>query len=388
MHVAEEAIRLAIACARSVEGRTSPRPPVGAVVVRDGSIIAQGATAPPYGPHAEVVALTAAGTAADGADLYVTLEPCCIFVHTPPCTDAIIAAGIRRVIIGALDPNPRVQLQGIERLRSTGIEVMVLEDEQFAPACAQIVRPFEQYIFHGRPYVTAKWAMTLDGKLATRSGDSRWISGPEARLWVHDLRDRVDAILVGANTARIDNPQLTVRIPPDKRIWQRTEREHAPLRVVLSTRGTLPDTLSLLQPELAARTCVLVNATSSIEQHQQLADRGVEVIPVAANEKGQVDFPAALQALAHKGMMHVLVEGGASVLGSAFDQHCIDHVAAFIAPKLLGGHNAPSPVAGEGLATMRQAQCLHNIQTHIFGEDILIEGDVPHPSRGPSLPSD
>lgn len=380
MHVAEEAIRLAIACARSVEGRTSPRPPVGAVVVRDGKIIARGATAPPYGPHAEVVALTAAGAAADGADLYVTLEPCCIFVHTPPCTDAIIAAGIRRVIIGALDPNPRVQLQGIERLRSAGIEVMVLEDEQFAPECAQIVRPFEQYIFYGRPYVTAKWAMTLDGKLATRSGDSHWISGPEARLWVHDLRDRVDAILVGANTARIDNPQLTVRIPPDKRIWQRTERKHAPLRVVLSTQGALPDTLSLLQPELTERTCVLVSATSSIEPHQQPANRSVEVIPVTANEKGQVDFLAALQILAHKGIMHLLIEGGASVLGSAFDQHCIDHVAAFIAPRLLGGRNAPSPIAGEGLATMLQAQCLNNIQTHIFGEDILIEGDVPHAS--------
>lgn len=255
---------------------------------------------------------------------------------------------------------------------------MVLEDEQFAPECVQIVRPFEQYIFRGRPYVTAKWAMTLDGKLATHAGDSHWISGPAARLWVHDLRDRVDAILVGANTARIDNPQLTVRIPPEKRVWQRTEREYAPWRVVLSTQGALPDTLALLQPELAARTCVLVSATGSTEQCQQLADHGVEVIPVAANEKGQVDFLAALQALAHKGIMHVLVEGGASVLGSAFDQRGIDHVAAFIAPKLLGGHHAPSPVAGEGLATMVQAQRLNNIQTHIFGEDILIEGDVPH----------
>lgn len=380
MHVAEEAIRLAIACARSVEGRTSPRPPVGAVVVRDGKIIAQGATTPPYGPHAEVVALAEAGAAAEGADLYVTLEPCCIYVHTPPCTDAIIAASIRRVIIGTLDPNPQVQLQGIEQLRSAGIEVMVLEDEQFAPECARIIRPFEQYIFRGRPYVTAKWAMTLDGKLATHAGDSHWISGPAARLWVHDLRDRVDAILIGANTARIDNPQLTVRIPPEKRVWQRTEREHAPLRVVLSTQGALPDTLTLLQPELAKGTCVLISTTSSSEQRQQLADRSVEVIPVAANEKGQVDFQAALHALAHKGIMHVLVEGGASVLGSAFDQRGIDHVAAFIAPKLLGGSNAPSPIAGEGLATMLQALHLHNIQTHVFDEDILIEGDVPHTS--------
>lgn len=378
MHVDEEAIRLAIACARSVEGRTSPRPPVGAVVVRDGKIIAQGATTPPYGPHAEVLALAEAGAATEGADLYVTLEPCCIYVHTPPCTDAIIAAGIRRVIIGALDPNPQVRLQGIEQLRAAGIEVIVLEDEQFAPECARIIRPFEKYIFHGRPYVTAKWAMTLDGKLAAYSGDSHWISGPEARLWVHDLRDRVDAILIGANTARIDNPRLTVRILPERRVWQRTEREHAPLRVVLSTQGALPDTLALLQPELVNRTCILICATSSAEQRQQLADRGVEVIPIAANEKGQIDFLAALQALAHKGIMHMLLEGGASVLGSAFDQRCIDHVAAFIAPKLLGGRDAPSPIAGEGLTTMLQALHLNNVQTHVFGEDILIEGDVPH----------
>lgn len=378
MHVDEEAIRLAIACARSVEGRTSPRPPVGAVVVRDGAMIAQGATAPPYGPHAEVVALNEAGAAAHGADLYVTLEPCCIHVHTPPCTQAIIAAGIRRVIIGTLDPNPKVRLQGIEQLRSAGIEVTVLDDDQFARECLQIIRPFGKYILRGQPYVTAKWAMTLDGKLAAHSGDSHWISGPEARLWVHDLRDRVDAILVGANTARTDNPQLTVRLPADKRVWQRTERERAPLRVVLSIQGALPDTLALFQPELAARTCVLIGANSSAEQRQRIADHGVEVIPVATNENGQIDILAALQALAHKGIMHVLIEGGANVLGNAFDQGCIDHVAAFIAPKLLGGRNAPSPLAGEGLATMLQAQRLNNIHTHVFGEDILIEGDLPH----------
>lgn len=378
MHVDEEAIRLAIACARSVEGRTSPRPPVGAVVVRNGAIIAQGATAPPYGPHAEVVALNEAGAAAHGADLYVTLEPCCIHVHTPPCTQAIIAAGIRRVIIAALDPNPKVRLQGIEQLRSAGIEVTVLDDDQFARECIQIIRPFGKYILRGLPYVTAKWAMTLDGKLAARSGDSHWISGPEARLWVHDLRDRVDAILVGANTARTDNPQLTVRLPAEDRVWQRTEREQAPLRVVLSTQGALPDTLALLQPELAARTCVLIGANSLAEQRQRLADHGVEVIPVATNESGQIDILAALQALAHKGIMHVLIEGGASVLGNAFDQGIIDHVAAFIAPKLLGGRNAPSPLAGEGLATMLQAQRLNNIHTQVFGEDMLIEGDLPH----------
>ena len=377
MHVDEEALQLALTCARSVEGRTSPRPPVGAAVMRNGELIATGATAPPYGPHAEVAALTQAGKAAQGADLYVTLEPCCIHVHTPPCTQAIMAAGIRRVIIGTLDPNPRVRTQGIKQLRSAGIEVTLLEDSAIARECAALMRPFEMYIAKGRPYVTAKWAMTLDGKLASRSGDAYWITGPEARLWVHDLRDRVDAILVGANTARLDNPKLTVRLPAEKRSWQRTERQQ-PLRVVLSSQGQLPPELLLLQPELANGTCILIGETCAVEQRQQLAAYGVEVIPTAVGADGQIDLRTALQILAQKGIMHVLIEGGASVLGSAFDQQCIDHVAAFIAPKLAGGRDAPSPMKGEGRSMMSHAQELQQVRTEIFGHDVLIEGDIPN----------
>src|SRR5579859_1462506 len=203
------AMQAAIACARSVEGRTAPRPPVGAVVVQDGRIVGKGATSPPYGPHAEVHALNAAGELACGADLYATLEPCCITIHTPPCTRAIIAAGIRRVIIGSVDPNPGVYEQGIAQLREAGIEVtMGVETAR----TDEIIRPFATFINKGRPYVTAKWAMTLDGKLATRGGDAYWISGPESRRWAHQLRDRVDAILVGASTVWTDDPLLTTRL--------------------------------------------------------------------------------------------------------------------------------------------------------------------------------
>jgi diaminohydroxyphosphoribosylaminopyrimidine deaminase/5-amino-6-(5-phosphoribosylamino)uracil reductase len=371
-----EAMQQAIVCARSVEGRTSPRPPVGAVVVRDGEIVGRGATAPPYGPHAEVQALAQAGAAADGADLYVTLEPCCIYVHTPPCTEAIIAAGVRRVVIGTQDPNPCVRTHGIEQLRAAGIETSLLENTQEAHEAAEIIRPFEMYITKGRPYVTAKWAMTLDGKLASSTGDAYWISGPQARIWVHDLRDRVDAILVGANTARIDNPQLTVRLPPDKRLWERTPRAQPPLRVVLTTHGQLPDTLALLQPELACGTCILIAETCSREQCQRLADYGTEVVLVAIGADGQVDLQSALQALARRGIMHVLMEGGAKVLGSAFDQHCIDHVAAFIAPKLIGGWNAPSPIEGRGLPIMAHAYQLQNVRTSALDGDVLVEGNV------------
>jgi diaminohydroxyphosphoribosylaminopyrimidine deaminase / 5-amino-6-(5-phosphoribosylamino)uracil reductase len=371
-----EAMQQALACARRVEGRTSPRPPVGAVIVRDAEIVGTGATAPPYGPHAEVQALAQAGAAADGADLYVTLEPCCIAVHTPPCTEAIIAAGVHRVVIGSHDPNPSVQTRGIEQLRAASIETALLEKTQEAHEATEIIRPFEMYITRGRPYVTAKWAMTLDGKLASSTGDAAWISGPQARLWVHDLRDRVDAILVGANTVRMDNPQLTVRLPPDKRLWERTPRAHPPLRVVLTTHGHLPDTLTLLQPELARGTCILVAETCSREQRQRLADYGTEVAPVAIGADGQVDFRSALQTLARRGIMHVLVEGGAKLLGSAFDQHCIEHVAAFIAPKLIGGRNAPSPIAGRGLPVMAHACQLQDVRTSVFDGDLVVEGNV------------
>ena len=373
---AREPMQQAIVCARSVEGRTSPRPPVGAVVVRDSEIVGRGATAPPYGPHAEVQALAQAGAAATGADLYVTLEPCCIAVHTPPCTEAIIAAGVRRVVIATEDPNPCVRTRGIEQLRAAGIETTLLENTREAHEATEIIRPFETYITSGRSYVTAKWAMTLDGKLASYTGDDYWISGPHARIWDHDLRDRVDAILVGANTVRTDNPQLTERLPPDKRVWERTPRPQPPLRVVLTTHGQLPDTLALLQPELARGTCILVAETCSHEQPQRLADYGTEVVPVAIGADGQVDFQSALQALARRGIMHVLMEGGAKMLGSAFDQHCIDRVATFIAPKLIGGCNAPSPIGGRGLPMMADAYQLQHVCMSVFDGDVLVEGHV------------
>lgn len=372
----QEAMHYALACARSVEGRTSPRPPVGAIVVHNGVITGQGATAPPYGPHAEVQALEQAGTTAQGSTLYTTLEPCCIHVHTPPCTAAIIAAGVRRVVIGAHDPNPRVYEQGVAQLRDAGIEVTLLENCPEAHEAAEIIRPFACAVTRARPYVTAKWAMTLDGKLASCAGDSRWISGPDARLWVHDLRDRVDAILVGAGTARMDNPRLTVRLTDEQRRWTRTARSKPPLRVIMSVSGDLPVDLALLQSELASGTCIITGETCPRTARQRLAESGAEVLTVAVNARGQLDFHAALQALEPRGIMHVLIEGGARLLGDAFDQQCIDHVAAFVAPKLVGGSGAPSPLAGQGLMKMEQAYQLYHVQTTLFETDILLEGDI------------
>lgn len=371
----QEAMRHALACARSVEGRTSPRPPVGALVVRAGVIAGQGATAPPYGPHAEVRALTQAGMAARGATLYTTLEPCCIHVHTPPCTAAIITAGIRRVVVGAYDPNPRVCGQSIAHLRAAGIEVTLLTACPEAHECAELIRPFACSMTNARPYVTAKWAMTLDGKLASSSGDAFWISRPDARSWVHDLRDRVDAILVGAGTARADNPRLTVRLAAGQSS-PRTARPQGPLRVVMSASGELPASLALLQPGLAAGTCIILGESCPRAVQQRLAESGALVLVVGEDARGQLDLLAALQALGQRGIVHVLIEGGARLLGDAFDRACIDHVAAFVAPKLIGGSRALSPLAGQGLLKMAQARQLCNIRTTLFTADVLIEGDI------------
>jgi diaminohydroxyphosphoribosylaminopyrimidine deaminase / 5-amino-6-(5-phosphoribosylamino)uracil reductase len=378
----KEAMRQAMLAARSVEGRTSPRPPVGAVLVRHGQIVGRGATAPPFGPHAEVQALTEAGPAARDADLYVTLEPCCTTMHTPPCTEAIIAAGVRRVFVSALDPHPAVRTHGIQQLQRAGLDVVLLEHEHEALA---LIRPFATFITQGRSYVTAKWAMTLDGKQATRTKASAWISGTESRLWAHDLRDRVDAVLVGAQTARMDNPQLTVRLSPEQRRFERTTRTRPPLRVVLATHGRLPDHLTLLQPGNEAETWIVVGETCAAAQRTHLESLGVHVLPVPVDETGRASLSATLQALAQQGIVHALLEGGATLLGSAFDQRCIDHVVVFIAPILIGGDNAPSPIGGEGQAEVIHACQLHHRQTQCLGEDILVEGDVVYalpPSPG------
>jgi diaminohydroxyphosphoribosylaminopyrimidine deaminase/5-amino-6-(5-phosphoribosylamino)uracil reductase len=365
-------MRIALDLAHSVEGRTSPRPSVGAVIVRENTIIGRGATSPPYGPHAEIHALHEAGALANGADLYTTLEPCCVTIHTPPCTQAIIQAGIRRVIIATSDPNPLVCEQGIAQLREAGILVTTGIEEAEAQ---ELIKPFATLLAKKRPYVTAKWAMTLDGKLATRTGDAYWISGEASRLWVHNLRDRVDAILVGSGTVQQDNPQLTVRLTDAQRSYQRTTRS-GPLRIVLSTHGQLPLHSKLLQPELAPGTWVIVGETCSQEQLNLLQSTGIQILTAPINSTGQIDLGKVLYLLAAQGVMHVLLEGGGKLLGTALDLGQIDHVAAFISPKLIGGQAAPSPIGGIGLASMQNAHTLKNIHTQVFEQDILIEGDL------------
>ncbi|MBX5455645.1 MAG: bifunctional diaminohydroxyphosphoribosylaminopyrimidine deaminase/5-amino-6-(5-phosphoribosylamino)uracil reductase RibD [Thermogemmatispora sp.] len=368
----------ALALARAVEGRTSPRPPVGAVLVRDGQMVGQGATAPPYGPHAEAEALREAGSHARGADLYVTLEPCCIALHTPPCTEALIAAGVRRVVVAACDPNPRVDGRGLQQLRQAGIEVALLdEDDPLARQARELLRPFATFVRGNRPYVTAKWAMTLDGKIAAHTGDAFWISGPQARAWAHELRDRVDGILVGAGTARRDDPLLTVRLTTDAR----RPRLQPPRRLVITSSGQLPPELRLLTTPEAGETWLLIGERVPAERRAALSRPGVRLIEVPCEPTGRVDLRQALQRLAAEGLIHILLEGGAALTGSAFDCRCIDHVAAIVAPRLIGGASAPVPLAGQGLPRLSLAATLDDQRTQALGDDLLIEGEVCyHPS--------
>ncbi|GLV54839.1 riboflavin biosynthesis protein RibD [Dictyobacter sp. S3.2.2.5] len=361
----------ALARARSVIGRTSPRPPVGAVVVRDGAVVGVGATDPPYGPHAEVNALRQAGELSGGADLYVTLEPCCVTIHTPPCTRAILEAGIRRVVVATLDPNPLVAGRGVAQLREAGVEITV------GPGSAEaqeIIRPFSTFITRHRPHFSAKWAMTLDGKIATYTGDAYWISNEASRVWVHNFREEVDAIIIGSATARLDDPQLTVRLEPHQHWYPRTNRPGGPLRVVVSTHGDLPAHLKLLQPALANGTCIIVGEGAPPENIDRLRASGAEVMRAEVNQEGLIDMQTLSSLLEEKGLMHVLIEGGSQLLGRAFDQRLIDQVAAFIAPRLIGGHGAPSPIGGMGLSTMKHALTLANQRSQIIDGDILIQG--------------
>lgn len=357
-------MRRALALAERGVGRTSPNPPVGCVVVRDGAVVGEGRTAPAGGPHAEVVALAAAGPAAAGATAYVTLEPCAHHGRTPPCADALVAAGVARVVYALRDPNPRVDGAGAARLAAAGVAV---EADVGADAAAALYAPFARWIATGRPFVTAKWAMSLDGRIATRSGDSRWISGSAARALAHRLRDRVDAVLVGAGTIRADDPELTVRLaadaaPPDGR---------QPLRVVLAGRRGVPPAARLFDTTVAPTLVVAAGLPAG--QAAALAARGVEVV-VVAGRAGRVDVDAVLDALGRRGLLHVLVEGGAAIHGSFAAARAIDAVWAVVAPLVIGGAAAPGPVGGRGAARLADAMRLADVTSHAVGDDIVIEG--------------
>lgn len=355
-------MRRALDLARQGLGRTSPNPAVGAVIVRDGRVVGEGYHRQAGTPHAEVHALQAAGEAARGATLYVTLEPCCHYGRTPPCTEAIIAAGIRRVVAAMADPNPKVAGGGFRALRQAGIEVEVglLEEE-----ARRLNEAFIKFITTGQPWVTLKMALTLDGKIATRTGASRWITGPLAREKAHKLRDTHDAILVGIGTVLTDDPELTTRLPGGR------GRDAA--RVILDSRLRLPLTARVVNLTSTAPTLVATTAAAPVEARQLLVDRGIEVIVLPA-EAGRVAWQPLLAELARRQITSVLVEGGAGVNATALAAGVIDKVVAFIAPKIFGGAAAPGPVGGTGVATPEEAWQLEKVEVATCGIDIMLSG--------------
>ncbi|HET8541582.1 MAG TPA: bifunctional diaminohydroxyphosphoribosylaminopyrimidine deaminase/5-amino-6-(5-phosphoribosylamino)uracil reductase RibD [Anaeromyxobacter sp.] len=358
---AERFMRGALREAAKGLGRTSPNPAVGAVLVRSGRVVGRGHHARAGGPHAEVVAIRAAGARARGADLYTTLEPCDHWGRTPPCSRAILDAGIARVIVGSSDPNPLVNGKGIARLRAAGVEVVT---GVLARDCDALNAHWFRYIRDRRPYVTLKAAVTLDGRIATRTGDARWVTGEEARRWVHRLRDRVDAVLVGAGTARTDDPLLTTRLPGG--------HGRDPLRVVLDTDLRLPSRLRLLHPRSPAPT-VVAHASSRARR----VAPGVELLRCRRG-KGGVDLRDLLARLAARGVTHLLVEGGARVHARFLEEGLVDRVAILVAPKLAGADGVPL-AAGRGPARMADALRLEEVEVERIGDDVLVLGRPVRP---------
>jgi diaminohydroxyphosphoribosylaminopyrimidine deaminase/5-amino-6-(5-phosphoribosylamino)uracil reductase len=361
----------ALAEARSALGRVAPNPAVGALIVRSGEILGRGATQPPPGRHAEIVALELAGEAARGAELYVTLEPCSHFGRTPPCTEAVIAAGIRRVVIGMLDPDPRVNGAGVRRLREPGIEVETGCREVEA---RELIAGFVSRITSGRPRCIVKYAMTLDGKIATHTGHSRWISGPESRELSHVLRDRVDAIMAGSGTITGDNPRLTTRLPEHLTGYGGS---HHPRRIVIDSRLRTPPGADVLAREDGGPPIIYCTAASPEDAARMLAERGAEIHRVPARDR-HVDLEAVLRDLGERGVNELFVEGGGGLIGALFDARLVDIVVAFIAPLFVGG-SGPSPVAGNGVETMPEAWRLEDRRIRQCGGDIMIAGRVAYP---------
>lgn len=355
-------MKIALELAARAAGRTAPNPMVGAVVVKDGKVVGQGYHARAGTPHAEIHALGEAGGEARGATLYVTLEPCCHHGKTGPCTEAVIEAGISRVVAAMTDPNPLVAGKGLERLREAGIEVVsgLLEEE-----ARSLNEVFVKYITTRRPFVVLKAAMTLDGKIATRSGDSRWITGAPAREYVHRLRDRYDAILVGVNTVLADNPSLTTRLPGGD--------GRDPVRIVLDSAARTPPGARIITQDSRAPVIIAVTAGAPGERVKALEEAGARVI-IQNQKHGRVDIPALLRALASMDITSLLVEGGGQVHASFLESGAADKVVWFIAPKLIGGVSAPGPVSGRGVELLAEAIRVERVNVKSFGDDICVEG--------------
>lgn len=363
-------MRLALAEAARGRGLVEPNPMVGAVVVRDNQPIGIGHHARFGGDHAEVAALKNCIAPTTGATMHVTLEPCSHFGKTPPCVDAIIAAGLRRVVVAVGDPNPRVNGQGLKRLRENGIAVEVWESTSEIARDAYLLNlPFFKKIIKGQPHLIAKWAMTLDGRMALASGDSRWISNDRSRALVHELRGRVDGVMVGIGTALADDPALTAR-PPGTRNQ---------VRIVIDPRAQLPSGSHLATTARELPVWLMVAEKAPADRVEALEQSGCRVIRLPADEEtGVIDPPTILDFLGLEGLTNILLEGGSRTLGRFFAAGAIDEVQVFIAPKLFGGPPRYTPLDSSQVLSMDHVPELIEVHRSDIGNDTLITGIVPN----------
>lgn len=372
----EKYMKMAAELAWKGAGRTNPNPMVGAVIVKEGRVIGSGYHER-YGQlHAERNALASCAEDPAGATMYVTLEPCNHYGKTPPCTEAIIESGIARVVVGTVDPNPKMAGRSIELLRSKGIETQtgVLEDE-----CRELIKIFSKYITSGLPYVIMKWAMTLDGKIAAYTGASRWITGEEARLHTHLTRNLCSAIMVGVETVLRDDPLLTCR----------TENGRDPVRIICDSNLRTPLSAKAVQtariPEKKAsqsaapglpRT-IIATCNADPDRHRPYLEKGCMVL-VTESDGGRTDLRDLMKKIAAMKIDSVLVEGGGELNWSALDKKIVDAVQVYVAPKILGGREAKTPVAGRGASEPDMGFRLRNTRLSVIGGDYLIEGEVEY----------
>lgn len=360
---------LALRLAGKGRGKTSPNPMVGALVVKNGRIVGRGYHHGPGQPHAEVLALNQAGLRANGATLYVTLEPCChLLKRTPPCVPAVLQSGVRHVVVAMVDPNPSVKGRGITALRRAGI---IVTTEVAQEEAARLNRTYLHWVTTGRPYVILKAGMTLDGKVATAKGESRWITGPRAREDAHRLRSQVDAVVVGVGTVLKDNPTLTARLSDHP--LKLASRQ--PLRVVLDSRLRTPPTATVCARQDRAKTLIVTTNRASRSRRRPFELAGVELVSLSTKNE-HVSLPALMRMLGKRRITSVLIEGGSTVNAAALREKLVNHVVLYLAPTLMGGQDAKSVIGDRSPKRLAQALTLRDVMVRRIGEDLLVEGDL------------
>lgn len=360
-------MKLALELAKKGMGKVNPNPMVGAIIVKNGKVIGEGYHEAFGQAHAEVNAFNSLIEDAAGATIYVTLEPCSHYGKTPPCVDKIIENKISRVIVGAFDPNPVVSGKGVKKLRDVGIEVItgVLEDE-----CTKINEVFMKYIVSKKPFVILKSAMSLDGKIATSKGESKWITGEKSRVEVHKLRNEVSAIMVGVNTIINDNPQLTCRL----------ENGRNPIRIVVDSTLRIPIESKVISDIAEAKTIIATTDKGSSDKILELTNAGVTVLIIKSKD-GRVDLQELMIELGNLNIDSILLEGGGILNFSALDQGIVDKIQIYISPKIIGGEKSKTPVGGNGIEILKDAFKIQGLTSRSVGEDILIEGYIKKGGR-------